>query len=222
MRSKRQQIDPKTLRKASRRHQTGPKARIAGQRKKTRFGYYIEGYTGSEFETYFEAMAPNMTTDMVVHEAKTRCYRVLSGQCFVQLEKDGEHRQVVLIPGDELVIEEKITAQVYTSDSGGGVEFLVTQSAEYAKELNVLETSTTVANLDVDDLDSLSRDDLFAQHVSAPRSGRSKAREQQQAESISRGRGQAVPTQEGAVTFDQNFATNIAPSFGKNLPGAPG
>lgn len=222
---KRPQISPRTLRKASRsRAHYEQTLEVAGKREQTKTGYRIPGTSCKEYETFFEHIAERQATDKMLHDKKTRTYRVVSGRGFAMLEKNDQQKSVVLIPGTELTVEPGIT-YVLTTTSQHSLEVFVSQSSKYESRLNIVESTETQALLDPKKLQSLSQQQVVSKELSSTtkRSRRSKAAAQQL--KLRQARGQAAPTpaiSPSASQNDRTFAANIRPTYGADLRGEPG
>ena len=221
---KRPIVNPRNIPKAStfRRKQALSNA-WTGDRVKTDHGYRIDGTTCKDYETYFEYIDEGQSTDQTVHAKKTRTYRIMGGQGFAILEKDGVQKSVVLVPGHELVIEAGISHQIVTT-STQEIELVVVQSAKYEASLKILKKSTTTSQTDERKLQSVTHDE--AVRISAPRRRRkSKAAAQQRMLAGERGKAAPMATpaiQAAGSAGDPNFAVNLGPSQGRDMRGAEG
>ncbi len=221
----RRPVNPRDIPKASQfRRKQEPSNTVTGTREPTEHGYRISGTVCKDYETYFEYLGEGQTTDKTVHAKKTRTYRILGGQGFAILEKDGVQKSVVLVPGHELVVEAGIAQQLITT-STNELEFFVTQSAKYESTLKVLEKSTTTARTDESKLQSISHDQAVRSSISTQvRVRKSKAVEQQRLLGIgNKAAPAATPSMLSAMASgDPTFSVNLRPSGGSDLRGAEG
>ena len=222
---KRPQINPRTLKKASRvRAQRAQSVGVPGPRTPSKNGYRVTGTTCSDYETFFEHFEEGQTSDRWIHATKTRTYRGLNGQGFILLRKGGAAKSVVLVAGTEVTIEPGISFSLVTLKNKI-LDVLVSQSAGYEADLETLEESDTTADMSRSQLEAVSSADHVVNSVALPpqRRGRSKAREQQLALATARGKQtgvSAAPTQ--ALALDKTTSVNVRPSHGRDLPGEPG
>jgi len=174
-RRRRQQIDPKTLKKHSQivKRQTRNVV-VLGQKEKTSTGFIIPGHKGKAFETYFETLLAGTASDMVRHPTKDRVIRVVSGDGFVILD-DGINARIDkrIQAGDELILKAGV-AYRFTTTSNQNLELYVSQEAKYFSRLKMVEESTATTEVTVDMLQENQRN-----VIDQPARRGSKARQQQ-------------------------------------------
>jgi len=222
---KRPSVNPRALPKVSRsRRKYQDSVEVAGNRERTNQGYRIAGTTCADYETFFEYVSEGQVTDKVVSKDKIRTYRIMSGQGFAILEKNGVQKSVVLVAGQELTVEAGIAHQLITT-STNELEIVVIQSSKYEDSITVLEKSSTTAQLAAKLMKSTSNEEAVQKTVNSVRRSRSKAAEQQAQLAAERGRRAPTPppdVQTAAAAGDPTFSVNLPPSFGRDLRGADG
>lgn len=222
---KKEQVSPRSLRKASRHRNQYPEIRAAaaGGREPTRTGYVIPGISCKEYETFYEYIDSQQSTDKIMHEKKTRSYRVLGGRGFAVLEAEGKQTSVVLVAGIELHIPPGTSCTIATT-STDVVELIVIQSSKYSARMEILETFDTKSSLDNSNLGDVTEQDLVRKSSTPPipRRRGSKAAEQQKQLAMERGRLVSKPAETGHVVDDASFRPNLSPTHGMDLPGEPG
>ena len=222
---KKEQISPRTLRKASRHRNQYPatRAAAAGSREPTRTGYVIPGVSCKEYETFYEYIDSQQSTDKIRHEKKTRSYRVLGGKGFAVLEVEGKQTSVVLVTGTELHVSPGTSCTISTT-STDTVDLLVILSSKYSARMETLETFDTKSSLDSSNLGDVTAQDLIRNlpTIPIPRRRGSKAAEQQKQLAMERGRLVSKPAETGHVVNDASFKPNLSPTHGMDLPGEPG
>lgn len=180
---KRQQIDPKTLRKHSRIvNERAESLLVVGERNQTDFGYEVSGYSAKSFETLYFALMPNATTPTWRHAKKTRVYRVASGvghyQKIVGEDDDGQVEVDTrpLSAGDEVVVEPGDAHRITATTK---LELYVTQDSKYAAHLEEVAPAEQLVEVPSNELVSLSAEDkMLRTGGMTQRRTRSKAVEQ--------------------------------------------
>jgi len=156
---RRQQIDPKKLRKHSQIiEQRSDPVMVVGEREQTDYGFFIDGHKGKSFETKFILIMPSCMTPTWLHEKKSRVVRIVGGigqyQTFAE---DGTVTTKPVTVGDEIVIEPGTTYRIVSSPSK--LECYVTQDSKYEASLKEIAPAEVVANVSPDDLTGISAAD---------------------------------------------------------------
>jgi hypothetical protein len=162
---RRPQIDPKTLRKHSRivEKRQDPVV-VAGPREQTDYGFFIDGHKSKSFETKFAQIMPSCMTPKWLHEKKTRVLRVIGGVGHYETyAEDDTVTTKPIVAGDEVVIEPGTTYRIKSSPAK--LEFYIIQDAKYEASLKELAPAETIAQVSVDDLQSVTPEDKTHQQA---------------------------------------------------------
>lgn len=228
-RQKRTPIDPKTLKKHSdvaRQHANH--VEVSGERQQTDTGFRVPGTSCRNYETFYEWLAEGQATATVVHAKKYRSYRVLEGQGLALIRKNGETKQVTLLPGDEITMAPGIEYQLCSMPTLT-LELLVTQAYKYEASLKVVEESPTKAVLKPEQLKPVSRAEAIEKNLVAmnggipPRRPRHLQKAAQQQSQQARARGKLVGMPEGRPTTSPEAPVqNVKPTMGALDPSGHG
>lgn len=213
--AKRREIDPKLLKKASREVEATGTNPI-GEREATPNGYRIKGVVCKDFETFYEFIDRGQQTAKMCHPKKTRTYRVVAGQGFAQVEQEDKKKSIVLVPGQEFVVEPGISVQLLTTSSQT-MELFVCQASKYEANLKLDTATQTQTSMEESQLKAVSYDQAVDVLVdSMPRRRGSKAAQQQREASrlySKQPMGAVDPVTEKALVREANFAVNLKPTL---------
>ncbi len=182
LRRRRALISPRDLRKSSQSRRAASTVKVAGEREPTETGYRAAGYTGKNFETFFEVMLSGTASAFLLHEKKDRSFWVISGQGFLTTEDSVNGQKTRRIfPGEHVSLDRGVTYRIATTATDQ-LEFFVSQSAKYEVSLQIIAPSdatrvATEAQLAEPSLDERLSQGTSAQPVSRRRG--SKAAQQQ-------------------------------------------
>lgn len=210
-------MDPKTFKKHSQIAQRlASNIVVVGKKEKTTTGYRIPGHSCGSFETYFEALLPGTSSDLIKHPKKDRVVRVLTGGGFVVLD-DGKNPSVdkKIHPGDEVVLKAG-TSYRFATTADQGLELNVTQAAKYEARMEVLEESGATTEVSDEQLVEAERS---LQSTQNHRKG-SKAKQQQARKNSKRvASGQVFAVDQETTKVDHGSAAaaimNARPSMGR-------
>lgn len=219
---RKQQIDPKTLRKHSRivEKRQDPVV-VAGDREQTDFGYFIDGYKGKLFETKFVCIMPSSMTPKWQHEKKTRVLRVIGGVGHYEtFAESGETAVRPITFGDEVVIEPGTTYRIRSSPAK--LEFFITQDSKYEATLKELEPAESVAQVPPEELQSIApQDKLHQQAVVLNLNSRRANRNALAREQIAAMRGEAAAADRRGPRSSQSEETFFRNGAGEGLNAMP-
>lgn len=121
---------------------------FSGTRVATLTGAKVEGYTGKDFETRYEILAPQASWPLYWHpmKTKTRVIRVVSGTGLLLLGDptpevpgtDTEMKTVLLNPGDEVTLPGNAAYKLFTTTKSD-LHLFVVQSSNYSAKLVELQ-----------------------------------------------------------------------------------
>lgn len=154
---RRQQIDPKTLRKHSGIvAKTHDDLKVVGDRTQTDYGFVIDGFTG-KFETFFMYIVSSAMTPAWQHDKKSRVYRINAGVgYYMTWGEDGNATSRPVTAGDEVIAAPGVKHRLGTTGQSV-LEIFVSQEAKYNAHLVEVEP-TQVATVPNDLLESVSED----------------------------------------------------------------
>jgi len=148
-RRRRQDIDPKLLRKHSDVVQRRSVSLVTtGHRERTETGFRIPGFTGKGLETFVETFVSGTASPLMCHAKKDRVVRVLSGAGFVVLASDtgAPHTEKSVHPGDEIVLRAN-TNYGFSTASSQALELAIAQEPGYEKQLKIIQKSAAVREI---------------------------------------------------------------------------
>lgn len=168
---RRPQINPRTIKKSSQISQSRDENAVLslGEREFTDIGYKIPGFSGAAFETFVECLASGAATAKMVHKAKDRLVRVLSGILTVQVGDS----TVKATPGTEIAIEAGKEFRL-SNTATMPTEYMVVQASKYSARLEELEPAVPVSV----EPTTFKAPDFFDTNILTPRTRTSKAVEQ--------------------------------------------
>ncbi len=121
---------------------------FSGTRVATPTGAQVAGFSGKDFETRYEIIAPQASWPLYWHptKTKTRVIRVVSGTGLLLIGEataecpltDTEMKTVLLNPGDEVVLPGNVAYKLFTTVKSD-LHLFVVQSSNYSSKLVELQ-----------------------------------------------------------------------------------